>query len=62
MKATLRKLLLKDNYYNAEVASMKYKKLIALKVDDFSSSIFFENNYGMNDDEIIIMSLRAHFL
>lgn len=32
---------------------MEYKKLIALKVDDFSSSIFFENNYGMNDDEIL---------
>lgn len=32
---------------------MKYKKLIALKVDDFSSSIFFENNYGMDDVEIL---------
>lgn len=32
---------------------MKYRKLIALKVDDFSSSIFFENNYGVDDDEIL---------
>lgn len=32
---------------------MKYIKLIALKVDDFSSSIFFENNYGTDDKEIL---------
>lgn len=27
---------------------MKYIKLIALKVNDFSSVIFFENNYRLN--------------
>ena len=32
---------------------MKYIKLIALKVDDFSSSIFFENNYGIDDKDIL---------
>lgn len=32
---------------------MKYIKLIALKIDDFSSSIFFENNYGLDDKEIL---------
>lgn len=32
---------------------MEYIKLIALKVDDFSSSIFFENNYRINDIEIL---------
>lgn len=32
---------------------MKYIKLIALKVDDFSSSIFFENNYGVDDKDIL---------
>lgn len=32
---------------------MEYIKLIALKVDDFSSTIFFENNYGIDDTEIL---------
>lgn len=32
---------------------MKYIKLIALKVDDFSSTIFFENNYGFDDKDIL---------
>lgn len=32
---------------------MEYIKLIALKVDDFSSSIFFENNYRIDDKEIL---------
>lgn len=32
---------------------MKYIKLIALKVNDFSSVIFFENNYRLNDKEIL---------
>ena len=32
---------------------MKYIKLIALKVDDFSSTIFFENNYRIDDTEIL---------
>lgn len=32
---------------------MEYIKLIALKVDDFFSSIFFENNYRIDDKEIL---------
>lgn len=32
---------------------MKYIKLIALKVNDFSSTIFFENNYGIHDKDIL---------
>lgn len=32
---------------------MKYIKPIALKVDDLSSTIFFENNYGVDDKEIL---------
>ena len=32
---------------------MKYKKLIALKINDFSSVIFFENNYRLNNKEIL---------
>ena len=28
---------------------MEYYKLIAIEIDDFCSSIFFENNYGVND-------------
>lgn len=32
---------------------MEYIRLIALKVDDFSSSIFFENNYRIDDKEIL---------
>lgn len=28
---------------------MEYIKLIALNIDDFSSSIFFENNYALTD-------------
>ena len=32
---------------------MTYKKLIALKVDDLSSSIFFEDNYGNEDNDIL---------
>lgn len=31
---------------------MKYIKLIALKIDDFCSSIFFEDNYALKDIEI----------
>lgn len=31
---------------------MEYIKLIALKIDDFCSSIFFENNYALKDIEI----------
>lgn len=30
---------------------MKYLKLIAVKIDDFCSSIFFEDNYGLHDIE-----------
>lgn len=30
---------------------MEYIKLIALNIDDFSSSIFFENNYTLTDIE-----------
>lgn len=32
---------------------MRYIKLIALKVNDFSSVIFFENNYRLSDKEIL---------
>ena len=28
---------------------MEYIKLIALKIDDFHSSIFFEDNYAVSD-------------
>lgn len=28
---------------------MEYIKLIVLKIDDFCSSIFFEDNYGLKD-------------
>lgn len=28
---------------------MEYIKLIALKIDDFCSSIFFEDNYALKD-------------
>lgn len=28
---------------------MEYYKLIALHIDDFCSSIFFEDNYGLGD-------------
>lgn len=28
---------------------MEYIKLIGLNIDDFCSSIFFEDNYGIND-------------
>lgn len=31
---------------------MEYLKLIALKIDDFSSSIFFEDNYTLKDIEV----------
>jgi len=31
---------------------MKYIKLIALKMDDFCSSIFFEDNYSNDDIEV----------
>lgn len=30
---------------------MEYLKLIALKIDDFCSSIFFEDNYALKDIE-----------
>ena len=30
---------------------MEYIKLIALSIDDFCSSIFFEDNYAMSDIE-----------
>ena len=30
---------------------MEYLKLIALQIDDFSSSIFFEDNYSLKDIE-----------
>lgn len=30
---------------------MEYLKLIALQIDDFSSFIFFEDNYALNDIE-----------
>lgn len=30
---------------------MKYIKLIALNIDDFCSSIFFEDNYALTDIE-----------
>ncbi len=29
---------------------MEYIKLIAIEVGDFSSTIVFEQNYGLNDD------------
>lgn len=32
---------------------MEYLKLIALKIDDFSSSIFFEDNYTLKDIEVV---------
>lgn len=32
---------------------MKYTKLIALNINDFSSSISFEKNYGLNDAEML---------
>lgn len=32
---------------------MEYIKLIALKINDFSSVIFFENNYRLNNKEIL---------
>lgn len=38
---------------------MKYIKLIALKVDDLSSTIFFENNYGVDDKEILNVDKRC---
>jgi len=28
---------------------MDYYKLIAIQIDDFCSSIFFEDNFGIND-------------
>ena len=28
---------------------MEYYKLIAIQIDDLCSSIFFEDNYGLND-------------
>lgn len=31
---------------------MEYLKLIALHIDDFSSSIFFEDNYALMDIEV----------
>lgn len=31
---------------------MEYLKLIALKIDDFCSSIFFEDNYALSDIEV----------
>ena len=31
---------------------MEYIKLIALQIDDFSSSIFFVDNYALKDMEI----------
>ena len=31
---------------------MEYLKLIALQIDDFSSSIFFEDNYALKDIEV----------
>ncbi len=30
---------------------MEYYKLIAIQIDNFCSSIFFEDNYGLNDIE-----------
>ena len=30
---------------------MEYYKLIALQIDDYCSSIFFEDNYALNDIE-----------
>ena len=30
---------------------MEYIKLIAIKIDDFCSSIFFEDNYALKDIE-----------
>lgn len=32
---------------------MEYLKLIALKIDDFCSSIFFEDNYALSDIETV---------
>lgn len=32
---------------------MKYKRLIALQVDDFCSTIVSEKNYGLDDTEIL---------
>lgn len=31
---------------------MEYLKLIALQIDDFCSSIFFEDNYALKDIEV----------
>ena len=38
---------------------MKYIKLIALKVDDLSSTIFFENNYGVENDGCVCIVLET---
>lgn len=37
---------------------MEYIKLIALNIDDFHSSIFFEDNYALTDFEKVNMDKR----
>lgn len=37
---------------------MEYIKLIALNIDDFRSSIFFEDNYALTDFEKVNMDKR----
>lgn len=37
---------------------MEYIKLIALQIDDFRSSIFFEDNYALTDFEKVNMDKR----
>lgn len=39
---------------------MKYTKLIALKVNDFSSSISFEKNYGLDDAEMLNVDKQCY--
>lgn len=37
---------------------MEYIKLIALNIDDFCSSIFFEDNYALTDIEKVNMDKK----
>lgn len=39
---------------------MKYTKLIALNVNDFSSSISFEKNYGLDDTEMLNVDKQCY--
>ena len=39
---------------------MKYTKLIALNINDFSSSISFEKNYGLDDVEMLNVDKQCY--